>query len=197
MSKTGWKKLPEDVRAASILQAAACCFLEKGYHSASMQDVARAAGLTKGGLYHHFASKEAIRDALIMQFLDFGRLGITALQAEDLPADVKLVKMGDTLLAGLATKRGSAPRFMAEAIACSGDVPAIADFYADIEVIMVDLFQSAQQGGLLKFAATPKQMAGLYMALIDGLQIHRDLAVGNGEAGAVASFIAALKSLKD
>lgn len=35
-------------------------FLEKGYYQTSMESIARRAGVTKGGLYHHFRSKDEI-----------------------------------------------------------------------------------------------------------------------------------------
>lgn len=53
-----------------ILQAAVNEFVEKGYENASMEAIAARAGLTKGGLYHHFGSKEEIllsANSLFMQ----------------------------------------------------------------------------------------------------------------------------------
>jgi len=41
----------------TILRAAATIFQEKGYHAASMQDIAEAVDLKKGSLYHHVSSK--------------------------------------------------------------------------------------------------------------------------------------------
>ncbi|MBI3683566.1 MAG: TetR/AcrR family transcriptional regulator [Acidobacteria bacterium] len=41
-----------------ILRKAARLFNERGYSGASMNDILRATGLQKGGLYNHFASKE-------------------------------------------------------------------------------------------------------------------------------------------
>jgi AcrR family transcriptional regulator len=43
-----------------IIAQAAPLFNTRGYAGASMQDVMEAAGLEKGGLYRHFASKEAL-----------------------------------------------------------------------------------------------------------------------------------------
>lgn len=43
-----------------ILDAACRCFAARGYTSTSNQDIARAAGLTTGALYHYFGSKAAI-----------------------------------------------------------------------------------------------------------------------------------------
>jgi len=63
------QKLPRDERVDALLRAAMEEFLEKGYDGSSMDAVAARAGLTKGGLYHHFRSKEdlliAVHDRLM------------------------------------------------------------------------------------------------------------------------------------
>ncbi len=43
-----------------ILRTAARLFQQQGYHATSMNDVAAALKLSKGGLYHHFQSKDEI-----------------------------------------------------------------------------------------------------------------------------------------
>lgn len=52
---------PKTAKAAvtrqRLLEAAGDLFIEHGYHGISMQDIAAAAGLTKGALYGHFRSK--------------------------------------------------------------------------------------------------------------------------------------------
>lgn len=54
------KKESKDKRMAEIIQAAVDEFLEKGYESASMEGIAKRAGISKGGLYYHFKSKDEI-----------------------------------------------------------------------------------------------------------------------------------------
>ena len=56
-------KHPEET-AARILSAAARLFLEKGYDRTSLQDIIQQTGLSKGAIYHHFSSKEAIFEAI-------------------------------------------------------------------------------------------------------------------------------------
>lgn len=51
------RQLPAPERRAQILDAALRCFSEKGFHEATMDDVARTAGVSKGSLYWHFRSK--------------------------------------------------------------------------------------------------------------------------------------------
>ena len=55
----------QDSRQADILQAVRTAFIEKGFDGASMQDLARAAGMSVGNFYRYFPSKSAIVAALI------------------------------------------------------------------------------------------------------------------------------------
>ncbi|MET9520721.1 ScbR family autoregulator-binding transcription factor [Streptomyces sp. NPDC002994] len=50
---------------ASILEAAARVFDERGYDAASTNEILASTGLTRGALYHHFPSKESIAIALV------------------------------------------------------------------------------------------------------------------------------------
>ncbi|MGH2387706.1 MAG: TetR/AcrR family transcriptional regulator [Chloroflexota bacterium] len=52
-----------------ILQAAIDVFGERGYQAASMDEIARRAGSSKGGVYFHFANKQAIFEALISELV--------------------------------------------------------------------------------------------------------------------------------
>jgi AcrR family transcriptional regulator len=54
----------------AILEAAAQIFSEKGFHAASMQDIAEAVRLQKASLYHHVSSKQEILLAILDQTLD-------------------------------------------------------------------------------------------------------------------------------
>ena len=44
----------------SLTDVALRVFAERGYDGATMDDVARAAGITKAGIYHHVTGKEAL-----------------------------------------------------------------------------------------------------------------------------------------
>ena len=52
-----------------ILDAAAKVFLEHGFVGTSMDQVRREAGVSNGSLYHHFATKAQLADALYAQTL--------------------------------------------------------------------------------------------------------------------------------
>ena len=55
----GRNKHPE-LTVQKILDTAERLFIKKGYDHTSLQDIIESTGLSKGGIYHHFASKEAI-----------------------------------------------------------------------------------------------------------------------------------------
>lgn len=54
-----------DQRSSEILDSARRAFAEKGFDGASMQDLAREAGMSVGNFYRYFPSKAAIVEALI------------------------------------------------------------------------------------------------------------------------------------
>ncbi|MCJ7502238.1 MAG: TetR/AcrR family transcriptional regulator [Acidobacteriia bacterium] len=62
------QKLESKERLREICRVAARVFYEKGYDGASMQDIAKAVGLTKAGLYHHVGSK----DRLLYEIMNYG-----------------------------------------------------------------------------------------------------------------------------
>jgi AcrR family transcriptional regulator len=56
-------------RSDEILLQARTAFVEKGFDGASMQDLARAAGMSAGNFYRYFPSKAAIVEALVARDL--------------------------------------------------------------------------------------------------------------------------------
>lgn len=82
----------------AILQAAAQIFREKGYHAASMQDIAEAVELQKGSLYHHVSSKQGILLALLDQALDILTAELEEVCRGPLPPEQKLRRAIQTYL---------------------------------------------------------------------------------------------------
>ncbi|HYQ22063.1 TetR/AcrR family transcriptional regulator [Stenotrophomonas sp.] len=63
------RKAPDLVRQA-LLDATARVLGQNGSAALTVQDVARAAGVSKGALFHHFSSKQALLDATLSAMLD-------------------------------------------------------------------------------------------------------------------------------
>jgi AcrR family transcriptional regulator len=59
-----------EARPDQIIDAALAVFAEKGFSASRVEDVARAAGLSKGAVYLYFDSKEALFEALVRRFAE-------------------------------------------------------------------------------------------------------------------------------
>jgi AcrR family transcriptional regulator len=59
------QRLPRSARRAQLLEAAQAAFVEYGYHSAAMDEIAERAGVSKPVLYQHFPGKLDLYLALL------------------------------------------------------------------------------------------------------------------------------------
>ncbi|QEI06375.1 TetR/AcrR family transcriptional regulator [Pigmentiphaga aceris] len=89
---------PNTDRRVLIMESAVGVFLRYGYRKTSMDDLARAAGISRQGLYLHFPSK----DELFTQAATwFAQQGLAAMQAalarEDLSLEERLIGAFDAL----------------------------------------------------------------------------------------------------
>ena len=76
-----------------ILEAAAQVFRIKGFHGASMDDIAKAVNLRKASLYHHVSSKQEILLEILDRALQLLLERISPLAEQNIPADKKLRAM--------------------------------------------------------------------------------------------------------
>ncbi|GAB4466117.1 MAG: TetR/AcrR family transcriptional regulator [Anaerolineales bacterium] len=58
----------------AIEDAAIELFMEQGYHATSMRQIAERAGLALGGIYNHFASKDELFEAIIVDKHPYKRI---------------------------------------------------------------------------------------------------------------------------
>ncbi|MDO5732741.1 MAG: helix-turn-helix domain-containing protein [Eubacteriales bacterium] len=65
------RRLSAEDRKREIREAARQVFLEKSYVRTTMEDIAERAGLSKGGLYRHYASKVEILHDLMEEGTDY------------------------------------------------------------------------------------------------------------------------------
>ncbi len=98
-------------RRTEILQTAASLIASSGLRT-SLQEIADAAGILPGSLYHHFESKEAILVELIHRYQeDLDRIGQAAQarldEADSRPASEKIVALGKAI-ANCAVRHGAA-----------------------------------------------------------------------------------------
>jgi AcrR family transcriptional regulator len=117
-------------RCRQVLEAAAVCFAEEGFHGTSMAKLAKSAGMSVGHIYHYFDSKEAIIAAIVEQELAKRLEVFEQLEKQD---DVlqALIDRADQGLAARMDKRETGLRL--EILAEAGRNPRIAAALRDAD----------------------------------------------------------------
>ena len=67
-----------------IIQVAGRLFLQRNYDGVSIQDITRAAGMTKGALYHHFTGKEQLFEEVARTLVGSSHSDFSALPGDTL-----------------------------------------------------------------------------------------------------------------
>ncbi len=133
-------------RRAAILEAATGVFLRYGFKKTSMDDLARAAGLSRQGLYLHFGTKEALFKASVLQLIEAIRAaGRAALAREDVSIEERLLGAFE---AGHAHALGPhSAEHMNELLAASEELlgPAVAEME---EGVVADVARALRSAGV-------------------------------------------------
>jgi TetR/AcrR family transcriptional regulator, cholesterol catabolism regulator len=80
-------------RREELLNVAARVFARKGFANATVRDIGEEAGILSGSLYHHFESKDAILENLLVNLYDEMERGYRAVLDRGLPADETVVEL--------------------------------------------------------------------------------------------------------
>ncbi|MGD9476252.1 TetR family transcriptional regulator [Shinella sp. G-2] len=158
-----------------ILLAAEKVFYEKGVAHASMEDVARAAGVTRGAIYWHFAN----RADLVLELynsLPMPQEELIARELEAENADVfgVLERVGREWLELLATDEHR-QRILSILLRCdtSGEFAAISERQNDLDdehmQALEAAFVKAERQGQLGDTWTPRSAASMLRWVIKGL----------------------------
>ena len=160
-------------RRGEILSAAETCFVAKGFHQSSMQDIASASGLSMGLLYRYFDSKSAIIRAFSALDRDRMIAGVTALaDAADFIAGLtKLMKQE------LETMRNVDEfRLTTEVLSESTRDEILRESFAAKELMLSAALSGAiarqQSAGRIARDLPPDQAANLVLAMVDGLSLR-------------------------
>ena len=161
-----------------IMAAAQIAFAQRGYDGASVSYICRAAGITKGGFYHHFESKQALFRELLSEWLEGldHRLDALEQQAESVPE--QLVAMTGIVGHVLSAADGQLPIYLEYLTQTLRDpdllAAAGAPFYRYHQRITL-LVQRGMQEGSLR-SGPPEATANVVLALVMGLLMQALLA---------------------
>lgn len=121
-------------RGAEILNRIRLAFAEKGFDGASMQDLARAAGMSVGNFYRYFPSKDAIVEAMVgHDMAEIERDFATIMTSAD-PMAALRVKIAERVREGCAEEGG----LWAEITAAAHRKPEIARICCGVEDMVAD-----------------------------------------------------------
>ena len=177
------KVVPEYKEEAKsrILDAAAKVFAEKGYHQATMDDVARSIGVSKGAIYLYFKNKEELFEELCRAGLKvFEKTLYSSLTGADLLKTASLYF--DKEMEQPAAGRLLWLESLAETPRSKAIKKALEDSYARYRQVVVKFLEEARAKGSLGQDADVRSLAGFLIALHDGLLV--DMAQGLTEAEA-------------
>lgn len=156
-----------DEKRRELLEAARRCFLREGLRGASTAMICKEAGISPGHLYHYFASKELIVEAMAEEYLR--RLhGYFADQPEG--ADTPTV-----LLSEIWSMRGWGDvehcRILFELLAEAGRNPRIRTILQEnttgVCAILSQTLRAGQAKGEVDAALDPDQVAAMLVAVVD------------------------------
>lgn len=147
----------------AVLEAAAQVIGTRGYEAATMAEIIQRAGVTKGALYFHFTSKDALARAVIMEQTEpfLPKVTESRLQdAIDFTHQVALALRSDPMLQA-GTRIAVETTFSDEPL-----VP----YQAWIDII-TGLFSAARDNGELLPGVVPERAAEFFVAAYMGVQL--------------------------
>jgi len=148
LSSSPHRQRRKETRPQELLDAALLLFVEKGYAATRSEEVAHAAGVSKGTLYLYYPSKEELFKAVVRQ-------NMSALIAEGIEMAGAYAGSSSALLEELMDvwwqKVGNTPAAGIHKIVLSEvrNFPELAQFYADEVIVPAErLFSAVVQRGI-------------------------------------------------
>ena len=160
------KPADQTVHADAILQAAATVFQRKGYHGATMADIAAEVNLTAGSLYHHFPSKQDLLIGVLDAGLDQITAETRAVVASDRAPAAKLREIVAVHIGSVTGNTNIAAAVIFESRALL-DVPEVRDQVAAQRDTLEDLYRQVVEDGIAAGAFRPLDV-GIFVKTLFG-----------------------------
>ena len=152
---------------AAILDAAVRLFSENSYDAVSMRGIAEAAGVSKANIYHHFASKEALYQAILHTSASELAGLVEDLAESTAPFDTRILEFSVAHLGRLVEKAQTSRLMLREAF--SGDDERskmlVDQVFGAIFGRIVAIFRAGQEAGALRPDLDPALCATLLMGV--------------------------------
>lgn len=166
------RHLSEDVRREQILEAARTAFVETGYTPTRMEDIAKRAGLSKGGIYFHFASKQELFEALVEQEFGTAVRRLEAVGQSEGSVRDKILTLGDYYISRVENDPRTARFFLVMSSEALRD-PDLRQRLQHMHNTYVEALESLIQVGIRQGELEPVQartVSILLKTLLNGLE---------------------------
>lgn len=170
-SAAGKRAQIADLRRQQILDAAEACFRQRGFHNASMAEIAKSFGMSAGHIYNYFESKEEIIAGIVQRDVDefLARAGDLRLEGDMQRA---LLDRVDDGVADKLNPSKAARQF--EVMAEAGRNPQVLQMVqaadAQVRAVLRDMFRQTHPDGHSGRDLDGK--VAVLMALFDGLMVR-------------------------
>lgn len=164
-------------RRQQIMEAAISCFADKGYYETSMDDIVKAAGLSKGSLYWYFKSKRELFRSLLESWFEEITEGFVEAVAQAESAREKIVVTIDAVTQTVAL-RPELARAQLEFFAMALRDEDIRDWLRENYASQREFFAGILEEGIAsgEFRPVPVDaVARMIMAYFDGAWLHQEL----------------------
>lgn len=158
----------------ALLVAAATQFAEVGYHGTALSEVIAASKVTKGALYFHFASKQALADAVVAEMVARWRVMVAEVNARGLDPLWTLLAQTDEVVARMMADpiaRGGTQLLTDRGLVCAG----VGEHYAYGEAAATEQLTAAAAAGLLRPGLEPARIAHLVVVMMTGANLICEL----------------------
>ncbi|MBM2622199.1 TetR/AcrR family transcriptional regulator [Actinoplanes sp. LDG1-06] len=177
-------------RREQILAAARACFLRKGLHNTSMQDLIKEAGLSVGAVYRYFKSKDEIIAAIAEGVVGGIRSRIDEIATRRLPLLESLELLLD-VIDEQARPGGALPvalQIWAESTVDPSISRIVFERYSDLRAGVRVLIVHAAESGELPAGTDVDEVTGAFYALIPGFALQRMLLGAPDKEGFLRGF---------
>ncbi|MFS6531079.1 TetR/AcrR family transcriptional regulator [Microbacterium aurugineum] len=155
-----------------IETAAVRVFARRGFAASSIKDIADEAGLSAGSMYRHYASKEALFDALLEQ-ASSGLVAASAMLSADADPVVLVSEFTRVFVTDLMNGNGEAEFFLVINQGFISDTPAgTAERLARTQRPLWDAFEAVVRRGQAAGQfddGDPAQLTAYYFAMLSGI----------------------------
>ncbi|MBB3753807.1 AcrR family transcriptional regulator [Mycolicibacterium sp. BK634] len=177
-----------DARRRELVAAAQQVFIQRGYRETTVSDLLEATGMSKGGFYHYFQSKDDVLRQAITTILDEAATVVEAAAALNIPPTEQLTEIFDGMR---ELRRRHADFIPVLTVIIGNDVPARAFSEDVIRTLAPPLARVTARFPV----SNPRQTAELLLDALTALTRNPYRGMYRADPDAAATYAQALREL--